>query len=122
MSTNPNSNPNPNPNPNPNNITKIIQSIGQIKINKNNIIETLHTVMEAVENIDKTLTGTDKKTLALETLNFIVDNNSELSEEDKFIVKTIIVQIAPQAIDIIIKVSNGISDLVLKSSQKCFCF
>lgn len=111
-----------NPNPNANNITKIIQSIGEIKINKNNIIETLHTVMEAVENIDKTLKGTDKKTLALETLNFIVDNNSELSEEDKFIVKTIILQIVPQAIDIIIKVSNGLSDLALKTSQKCFCF
>lgn len=116
-----------NPIPNPNiaqkdNVTKIIESIGNIKINKNNIIETLHTIMQAVETVDKTLRGSDKKTIALDALNFIVDNQSELSDEEKFILKTIIVQVAPQAIDIIIKVSNGLSDLVTKSVSKCFCF
>lgn len=111
-----------NPNPRPNNVAKIVESIGNIKINKNNIIETLHTVMQSVETIDKTLTGSDKKTLALDTLNFIVDSQNELSDEEKFILKTLIVQVAPQAIDIIIKVSNGLSNLVTKSVSKCFCF
>ena len=111
-----------NPNPLPNNVTKIFESIGNIKINKNNIIETLHTIMQSVENIDKTLTGSDKKTLDLDTLNFIVDSQNELSDEEKFLLKTLIVQVAPQAIDIIIKVSNGISNLVTKSVSKCFCF
>lgn len=104
------------------NVKKIVESIGKIKLNRNNIIETLHTVMQAVETVDKTLRGSDKKTLALETLNFIVDNQYELSEEEKFVLKTLIVQVAPQAIDIIIKVSNGLSDLVTKSVSKCFCF
>lgn len=111
-----------NPIPNTSNVTKIIESIGKIKINRNNIIETLHTVMQAVETVDKTVRGYDKKTLALDTLNFIVDNQNELPDEDKFVLKTLILQVAPQAIDIIIKVSNGLSDLVNKSVSKCFCF
>jgi len=104
------------------NISKILESTGKIKINKNNIIETLHTVMQAVETIDEALTGSDKKSLALDVLNYIVDFQVDLTDEDKFLLKTIISQIAPQAIDIIIKVSNGISDLVSKSVSKCPCF
>lgn len=104
------------------NVKKIVESIGKIKLNRNNIIETLHTVMQSVETVDKTLRGSDKKTLALDTLNFIVDNQDELSDEEKFVLKTLIVQVVPQAVDIIIKVSNGLSDLVTKSVSKCFCF
>jgi hypothetical protein len=104
------------------NIPKILDSIGKIKINKNNIIETLHTVMQAVETLEEGLTGSDKKSLALDVLSYIVDFQVEITDEDKFLLKTIISQIAPQAIDIIIKVSNGISDLVSKSISKCPCF
>lgn len=104
------------------NISKVIESVGKIKINKNNIIETLHTVMQAVETLEEVLTGSDKKSLALESLNFIVDSHSDLTDEDKFVLKTLISQVAPQAIDIIIKVSNGLSDLVSKSVSKCPCF
>jgi hypothetical protein len=103
-------------------ISKVLDSVGKIKINKNNIIETLHTVMQAVETLNEVLTGSDKKSLALESLNFIVDSQPDLTDEDKFILKTLVSQVAPQAIDIIIKVSNGLSDLVSKSVSKCQCF
>jgi hypothetical protein len=103
-------------------ISKVLDSVGKIKINKNNIIETLHTIMQTVETLNEVLTGSDKKSLALESLNFIADSQTDLTNDDKFVLKELISQVAPQAIDIIIKVSNGLSDLVSKSSSKCQCF
>lgn len=107
--------------PNNTNLAKIIRSIGSLKINSNNIVQSLHSIMEVVENVDKSLKGSDKKSLALEVLHWIVDNQTDLTQEDKVSLKSIINQIAPQAIDIIIKVSNGLSQLVSESTSSC-CF
>ncbi len=103
------------------NLSKIINSIGSLKLNSNNIIQSLHSIMEVVETVDKSLKGSDKKSLALEALHWIVDHQEDLSQEDKITLKAVINQIAPQAIDIIIKVSNGLSQLVSESTSRC-CF
>jgi len=104
------------------NLEKIINQVGSIKVNENNIVHSLHSVMESVENVDKYLKGSDKKLLAIEAINWIVDHQSSLSSEEKQVIKDIINMVAPQTIDIIIKVSNGISNLVSKSCLKCFNF
>jgi hypothetical protein len=105
------------------NLSKILNSVGSIKINSNNIMQSLHSIMESVENVDNSLKGSDKKSLAIEVINCIVDKQDGLSNEDKQILKAIINQIASQTIDVIIKVSNGISQLVYESTSKCSsCF
>lgn len=101
------------------NIEKIINSVGSIKLNHNNIIQNLHSIMEVVETLDKSLKGTDKKNLAIDSIKWIIDHQPELSSEDKQILKEIVDQIAPQTIDIIIKVSNGLSQLVSEETSKC---
>lgn len=105
--------------PSNSNLEKIINSVGSIKLNQNNIIQSLHSIMEVVETLDKSLKGTDKKTLAIDSINWIIDHQLELSSEDKQILKAIINQVAPQTIDIIIKVSNGLSQLVSEETSKC---
>jgi hypothetical protein len=105
------------------NVLKVVNMVGEMKLNQNNIIQNLHSVMESVEIVDKTIKGSDKKILALEVLDVIIDNNSELSIEDKVLLKALVKQIAPQAIEVIIKVGNGLSHLVSKvSSNLCWCF
>jgi len=105
--------------PSNSNLAKIINAVGSIKLNTNNIIQSLHSIMEAVETLDKSLKGSDKKTLAIEAINWIVDHQNELSSEDKQVLKAIVNQVAPQTIDVIIKVSNGLSQLVSESTSKC---
>jgi hypothetical protein len=89
------------------------------KLNKTNIIEVLHFVMETVEVLSKTsnVKGEEKKNLAIESLNFIVDKQ-DLKEEEKFELKALINVLAPTAIDTIISIGNGISNLVKKNC--CF--
>lgn len=103
------------------NLSKVINTIGEIKINSNNIIQSLHSIMEAVENVDKTLKGADKKNLAIEVINCLIDKHSDISEDDKILLKIMVSQVVPQTIDVIVKVGNGLSELVL-STSKCFCF
>jgi hypothetical protein len=108
----------PSPDNDPN-FSKLIQKVGSIKLDKNNIIPTLHSIMEAVEVVDKTLNGTNKKDLAIKAIKWLADKQTDLSEPDKLFLNTLIDQVVPPAIDVIIDVSNGISNLV---KTKCPCF
>ena len=76
--------------------------------------------METVESVSKisNLKGEEKKNLAIESLNFIVDKQ-DLKEEEKFELKALINVLAPSAIETIISIGNGVSSLVKKN---CFCF
>lgn len=89
-------------------------------LDKTNVIQVLHFIMEIVENLSKTshIKGPEKKNLVLESLNFIVDKQ-ELKEEEKFELKALINVLAPSSIDTIVSIGNGVSNLVKKN---CFCF
>jgi hypothetical protein len=101
------------------NFLKLTQKVGFIKLDKNNIIQSLHSIMEAVEVIDKNLKGSNKKDLAIKTIKWLVDVQPNLSPDEKLILSTLIDQVVPPAIDVIIDVSKGISNLV---KTKCPCF
>jgi hypothetical protein len=103
-------------------LIKVINDVGSIQLNSNNIVQSLHSIMESVENVDKSLKGSDKKDLALKTINWLVDHQSNLLDEEKKILKVIIEQVVPETINVIIKVSNGLSNLVNKTVSKCWCF
>jgi len=106
--------------PNIPNIEEICEKTLKIhKIEKTNIIEVLHFVMETVEILSKTsnIKGDEKKNLAIESLNFIVDKQ-DIKEEEKFELKALINVLAPTAIDTIISIGNGVSNLVKKNC--CF--
>lgn len=87
-------------------------------IDKSNVVQVLHTVMETVEMVSN-LTGTEKKEIAINSMNYIVDKQ-DIKEEEKFELKALINVLAPSAIDIIVNIGNGVSQLVKKSS--CYCF
>lgn len=86
-------------------------------LNKTNVIQVLHSVMEAVETVSN-LSGQEKKEIAINSMNYIVDKQ-DIKEEEKFELKALINVLAPTAIDTIVSVGKGVSNLVKKS---CFCF
>ena len=85
-----------------------------ITANKSTIISVIHDVMGAIEtvNMTKELKGKQKKDLAIDCLNWFVDQQEELSQEEKTFIHDSIILIAPDAIDVIADIGNGISDLV----------
>lgn len=104
------------------NLQKLVQKIGSIKLEQSNVIQTLHTIMETVEIIDKNLKGSNKKDLVLKGIKWLA-NNQLLSETDKLILNSVIDQVVPPAIDLIIDVSKGVSNLVQKTGSSCLkCF
>jgi len=107
------------PSENDQNFLKLIKKIEAIKLDRNNIIPTLHTIMEAVEVIDKTLKGSTKKDLAIKAIKWLTNAQINLLEADKLLLNMLIDQVVPPTIDIIVDVSNGISNLV---KTKCSCF
>lgn len=94
--------------------------------NKSTIISVIHDVMGAIEtvNMTKELKGKQKKDLAVDCLHWFVDQQEELSQEEKSFIHESINLIAPDAIDVIANIGNGISDLVkngLVKSKMCCC-
>lgn len=94
--------------------------------NKSTIISVIHDVMGAIEtvNMTKELKGKQKKDLAVDCLHWFVDQQEELSQEEKSFIHDSINLIAPDAIDVIANIGNGISDLVkngLVKSKMCCC-
>jgi|Laugresu1bdmlbsd_1035121.scaffolds.fasta_scaffold06897_6 hypothetical protein len=87
-------------------------------LDKSNVVQILHSVMEVVETVSN-LTGPEKKEIAINSMNYIVDKQ-DIKEEEKFELKSLINVLAPSAIDIIVNVGNGVSQLVKKSA--CYCF
>lgn len=95
-------------------------------VDNKNIIVIMHSVMESIESLTKTekafhsLTGSQKKQLCIDCLHWLVNNQIDMSDEEKVILNVMVNQIAPTAIDVIIGVSNGVSDLVLNvADQVC---
>lgn len=87
------------------------------QLDKSNIIQILHSVMESVEMVAN-LSGPEKKEIAISSMNYIVDKQ-EIKDEEKFELKALINVLAPAAIDTFVAVGKGLSNLVKKS---CFCF
>ena len=98
------------------NLDKIIPQLNDIKLDSKNIIETLHKVMEIVEKIDNTLKGINKKNLVMNCIKNLIEKRNDLSEKEKELLNSSVELMVPQAIDVIVAVSNGISILVKKSS------
>jgi hypothetical protein len=101
------------------NFSKLIEKIGSIKLEQNNIIQTLHSIMESVEILDKNIKGSSKKDLAIKSIKWLANNQVNLLDVDKLLLNTLIDQIVPATIDVIIDISNGLSNLV---KTKCPCF
>jgi hypothetical protein len=72
--------------------------------------------MEAVETFQeiKGMPGNKKKQLALDCLQWLINNRCPLPELEKQELLFFINQIAPPAIDVIVAVANGFSQLVKK--------
>ena len=82
--------------------------------------------MGAIEtvNMAKELKGKQKKDLAIDCLNWFVDQQEELSQEEKSFIHDTIKLIGSDAIDVIADIGNGISDLVkngLGKTKMCCC-
>jgi hypothetical protein len=99
-----------------------------VHIKSDNLIVILHSIMEAIESLKlvKTLpalTSEQKKQLCIDCLKWLVNHQSDLSENEKAALLILVESIAPNAIDIIISVSNGASELVLLTVKRiapCF--
>lgn len=107
---------------------KVSHVLGKKKLSadKSKIISVIHDVMGAIEtvNMAKELKGKQKKDLAIDCLNWFVDQQEELSQEDKSFIHDTIKLIGSDAIDVIADIGNGISDLVkngLGNTKMCCC-
>ena len=104
---------------------KVSHNLGKktVTANKSNIISVIHDVMGAIETVDMTqiLKGKQKKDLAIDCLNWFVDQQEELSQEEKTFIHDSIKLFAPDAIDVIAAVGNGVSDLVKNGLTTKMC-
>ena len=78
--------------------------------------------MELIETMKeiKEMKGMQKKELCLECLHWLVDHSSDsLSESDKQTLHVLVDNIAPSAIDLLVAVSKGLTDLVANKIEKC---
>jgi hypothetical protein len=99
-----------------------------IHITSDNLIVILHSIMEAIESLKlvKTLpalSSEQKKQLCIDCLKWLVNHQADLSDNEKAALLILVESIAPNAIDIIIAVSNGASELVLLTVKRiapCF--
>lgn len=91
-------------------------SLGSQQIGKTNVIPFIHSIMEAVETFQeiKGMPGNKKKQLALDCLQWLINNRCSLPELEKQELLFFINQIAPPAIDVIVAVANGFSQLTKK--------
>ena len=89
-----------------------------------NIILIAHNVMESIESLKtlqvmKNMTSDQKKQLAIDCLHWMVNNNDELSLDEKEAVNLLIDTVVPNTIDTMIAISNGISELGGKCKSCC---
>jgi hypothetical protein len=95
---------------------QVSHNLGQktLTVDKSNIISVVHTVMGSIETVHMTkeLKGQQKKDLAIDCLNWFVDQQEHLSYEEKSVIHDSIALIVPDAIDVIAEIGNGVSDLV----------
>ena len=107
---------------------KVSHVIGKKKLtaDKSKIMSIIHDVMGAIEtvNMAKELKGKQKKDLAIDCLNWFVDQQEELSQEEKSFIHDTIKLLGSDAIDVMANIGNGISDLVkngLGNTKMCCC-
>jgi hypothetical protein len=86
-------------------------------ITKDNIMQVLHVIMQCIQAV-KDLQKCSKKVLALDCLHWMVNQQANLTVEERTFLLQVVDAIAPPAIDIIIGVANGVSNL--KKSSCCF--
>lgn len=89
-------------------------------VKKDNIMSVLKAVMEAVETVQLT-EKSDKKTLAIDCLHWIVNNQSSMGDVDRAFLNNFIELTAGAAIDMIIAASKGLTELN-KNGSCCWCF
>ena len=98
-------------------------------IKRDNIISIVHSVMESIETLKKLksigdLKGKEKKQLCIDCLHWLIDHQDNIELDERAALHLLIDSIAPTAIDVIISVSNGITELVAPKLSECFvkCF
>ena len=97
-------------------------------VKRDNIILIVHSVMESIETLKKLksigdLKGEEKKQLCIDCLHWLIDHQESIETDERAALHLLVDSIAPTAIDVIISVSNGVSELVPKLSEcfsKCF--
>ena len=111
-----------------NTLEKVIALTSEIvkkhgSITSKNILPITHSVMELIETMKeiKEMKGAQKKELCMDCLHWLVDHSSDLSEEDKQTLHTLVDNVAPSAIDLLVAVSKGMTDLVVNKLEKCDC-
>ena len=100
---------------------KVSHSLGETTVKKSNILSIVHAVMEAIETVEmaKELKGQQKKDLAIDCLNWFVDQQEDIAGEDKEFIHESISLIVPDSIDVMAKIGNAASSLVKKGVQQC---
>ena len=101
--------------------SKACSLLNNQKIDKTNIIPFMHAVMESVETFSNinAMTGSQKKDLAMQCIHWLVQNRSSLNDLEKQELEILIDQICPPAIDVIISVANGVSQLIKSKCNSC---
>jgi hypothetical protein len=92
-------------------------------IHRENIILIVHSVMESIETLKQLkaigdLKGEEKKQLCIDCLHWIIDHQQNLEMDERGALHLLVDSVAPTAIDVIISVSNGLSDLVSSVTKK----
>lgn len=92
-----------------------LTTLNSTPISESNIITVVHVLMQAVEALKEKV---DKKTLVLECLNWLVNQQANLSVPDRTFLLQCVDKLAPPAIEVILSVAKGVSSL--KSGSCCF--
>lgn len=92
-----------------------------LAITKDNVIPLVRAIMEAVETV-QLVEKVDKKALALDSIHWIVNQQSTLSDADRSFLNNFIELTAPAMIDMIVAASKGLTEINKKVSSCCGCF
>lgn len=88
--------------------------IGNQKLNRSNIVVILLSLMQSVENY-KNLTGVQKKTLILDTLNNVI--NDIIDEQEAMELKLLVQLTLPSVIDTFISIDK--KKIAIKIKKGC---
>jgi hypothetical protein len=93
-----------------------------------NIIIIVHNIMEVIEKsrtvqVIKNMTDEQRKQLIIDCLHWIVNNDTILTDDDRLAINILIDTVAGKAIDTIVAIVNGESELIAKAESGCIaCF
>jgi hypothetical protein len=92
-----------------------------LAITKDNIIPLVRAIMEAVETV-QLVEKVDKKALALDSIHWIVNQQSSMADSDRSFLNNFIELTAPSMIDMIVAASKGLTEINKKVGSCCGCF